>query len=228
MVTLLLRTVMIYAALHITLRILGKRQIGEMEVPELITTLLLSELATTCISDPAVPFAYSLFPILLIMIFELLISDVKNRLPILKRIFEGSPGVLISRGVLDQEALRKMRISVEELLCAFRLQGIISLDDVYYAILEQNGQLSVILKQKKQPPSYEDLGLTVREHGIAHAVIVDGQVKKKELHASGQTEAWLHAALKRERVRAKDVFLLSVDDAGEVLCIPKSKKKRKT
>lgn len=226
MITLLLRTVMIYAALHITLRILGKRQIGEMEVPELVSTLLLSELATTCISEPSVPFAYSLLPILLIVIFELLISDVKNRSPILKRIFEGTPCVLISRGVLDQEALCKMRISVEELLCAFRLQGIISLNDVYYAILEQNGQLSVILKQEKQQPSCEDLGLSARERGIAHAIIVDGQVKKAELRACGQTEAWLQKTLNREHREAKDIFLLSVDDAGEVVCIPKTKKKR--
>ena len=225
MITLLLRTVMVYAALHITLKILGKRQIGEMEVPELITTLLLSELATTCISDPTVPFAYSLLPILLIMTFELLISDVKNRSPLLKRMFEGSPGVLISRGVLDQKALRKMRISVEELLCAFRLQGIVSISDVYYAILEQNGQLSVILKQGKQQPSCEELGVLPREHGIAHAVIVDGCIKKEELHASGQTEAWLKRVLARERITAEEVFLLSVDDAGEVTCIPKEKKK---
>ena len=112
MITVVFRTFIIYVSLNITLRILGKRQIGELEIAELVSTLLLSELATTVISDPAVPLAFSLLPILLIMSFELFTSDIKNRSPFLKRIFEGSPGVLIERGVLDQAALRRMRISV--------------------------------------------------------------------------------------------------------------------
>ena len=227
MITVVIRTFIIYVALNITLRILGKRQIGELEIAELVSTLLLSELATVAISDPSVPLAFSLLPVILIMSLELLVSDVKNRSPILKRIFEGTPGVLIRRGVLDQNALRKMRISVEELLSAFRLQGIVSIADVYYAILEQNGQLSVILRKEKQPPAAEDLSLPLKETGIAHAVIVDGQVKREELTASGRTERWLDRTLHTRGAAVKDVFLLSVDDGGEVTCILKQKKDKK-
>ncbi len=227
MITVAIRTFIIYVALNVTLRVLGKRQIGELETPELVTTLLLSELATTTISDPEVPLFFSLLPILLIMAAELLVSDVKNRSPLLKRIFEGSPGVLISKGVLDQEALRKMRISVEELLSAFRLQGITSIADVYYAILEQNGQLSVVLRKEKQPPTIEELGAVIKENGISHAVVVDGQIKKEELSASGQTERWLKNALKKRGVSTEEVFLLTVDDGGEIVCIKKETKDKK-
>ena len=226
MITVAIRTLLIYILLNITLRTLGKRQIGELEVAELVTTLLLSELATTAISDPDVPLAFSFLPILLIISFELLTSDIKNRSPILKRLFEGSPGVLISRGVLDQEALRKMRISVEELLCAFRLQGVESLGDVYYAILEQNGQLSVILRKEKQQPTIEELGLHVPECGISHAIIVDGAIKDEELSASGRTQRWLENTLSARALSVKDVFLLAVNDRGELVCIPKEKKNK--
>ena len=227
MITVAIRTFIIYVSLNITLRVLGKRQIGELEISELVSTLLLSELATTAISDPSVPLAFSMLPIMLIMSFELLTSDVKNRSPVLKRIFEGRPGVLIRRGVLDQSALRKMRISVEELLSAFRLQGIVSISDVYYAILEQNGQLSVILRKEKQPPAAEDLSLPLKETGISHAIIVDGQIKKEELTASGRTEAWLNNALRARGITANEVFLLAVDDGGEIACIPREKNNKK-
>lgn len=226
MITVVIRTFIIYVTLNITLRILGKRQIGQLEITELVSTLLLSELATTAISDPSVPLLFSLLPILLIISFELLTSDIKNRSPLLKRIFEGSPGVLISRGVLDQTALRKMRISVEELLSAFRLQGIVSISDVYYAILEQNGQLSVILRKGEQPPTVSDLTLSAKETGIDHAVIVDGTVKTAELSASGRTERWLENTLKAKGVTAKEIFLLSVDDGGEITLILKERKKK--
>lgn len=227
MITVILRTFIIYIALNLTLRILGKRQIGELEIGELVSTLLLSELATTVISDTSVPLAYSILPITLIMSFELLTSDIKNRSPLLKRIFEGTPGVLIRRGVLDQEALKKMRISVEELLSAFRLQGIVSISQVYYAILEQNGQLSVILRKEEQQPSVKDMHLSVKETGIAHAIIVDGEFKQKELIASGRTERWLHGALRARGTAIEDIFLFAVDDGGEVTCILKDKKQKK-
>jgi uncharacterized membrane protein YcaP (DUF421 family) len=223
-ITVVIRTFLIYVMLNITLRVLGKRQIGELEITELVSTLLLSELATTVISDPGVPLMHSLLPILLIMALELLTSDVKNRLPVLKRIFEGTPGVIIRRGVLDQSALRRLRISVEELLSAFRLQGIVSIADVYYAILEPNGQLSVILREGRQPPSAEDLALPVKERGISHAIIVDGACKPEELKASGRTERWLKNVLQKNGVAVEEVFLLAVDDGGETVCIPREKK----
>lgn len=226
MITVVIRTFLIYVMLNVTLRILGKRQIGELEISELVSTLLLSELATTVITDPGAPLLYSLLPLLLIMGLELLTSDVKNRSPVLKRIFEGRPGILIRRGVLDQSALRKMRISVEELLSAFRLQGIASIADVYYAILEQNGQLSVILREEKQPPTAEALGVRSKECGISHAIIVDGARKTEELKASGRTQRWLSNFLEKEGLTEKEIFLLAVDDGGETVCIPKEKKEQ--
>ena len=227
MITVAVRTFFIYIILNITLRVLGKRQIRQLETTELVSALLLSELATVAISDATLPIAYSLIPVLLLMSFELLTSDIKNRNPFLKRLFEGTPGILIKRGILDKAALKKMRISVEELLCAFRLQGVVSIDEVYYAILEQNGQLSVILKKGKQQPTIEELSLPVKETGISHAIIVDGKIKKEELTAAGRTERWLQNALTSRGVTPDEVFLLAADDGGSVVLIKKEEKKHK-
>ncbi|MBQ9735508.1 MAG: DUF421 domain-containing protein [Clostridia bacterium] len=228
MVTIAIRTLIIYIALSVVLRILGKRQIGELEISELVSTLLLSELATAAITDTDLPLSYSLLPLLLIMGFELLISDVKNRAPALKRIFEGSPGVIVRRGVLDQKELARLRISLEELLSAFRLQGVSTIEDVYYAILEQNGQLSLILKKEKQPPTIEDLQTKgTEETGIAHALVIDGQIKKEELTFCDKDASWVEAVCRAYGARVADVFLLSLDDAGGLSIILKDEKTKK-
>lgn len=223
MITIALRTLLIYIILNVTLRILGKRQIGELEIPELVTTLLLSELATAVICDPKLPLYHSLIPVFLITVFELSVSAIKNKSALLKKFFDGSPGVLIRRGVLDQTELKRMRVSVEELLAAFRLQGIVSIADVYYAILEQNGQLSVILRKECQQPNAKELGLPSKETGISHAIVVDGQIKREELCASGMTDRWLQNTLAAQAVPLSEIFLLAVDDGGNVVCIPKEK-----
>lgn len=225
MISVCIRTLIVYVTISLSLRILGKRQIGELDITELVSTLLLSELAAISVSDPDVPLFFSLIPIFLIVAFELLISDIKNRLPILKKIFEGSPSVLIRQGKLDQGELRRMRISLEELTSAFRLQGVTAIEDVYYAILEQNGQLSVILKKEKQPPDASLLRLSVKEEGISHAVLVDGQIKKEELSACGHTEAWLRSLCRQKGLDPTEIFLLTVNDGGTVHIIPKERKK---
>ncbi len=222
MATSFIRTFIIYIFLTITLRLMGKRQIGELEISELVSTLLLSELASAAIGDPSIPLTYAIISTLLIVALELLISDVKNRAPFLKRIFDGTPSVLVSGGKIDQRELKRMRISVEELLSAFRLKGVGSPDDVYCAVLEQNGQLSVILKETKSPPTADDLSISVKEHGIAHALIVDGQINSTALSLCKKTEEWLGKECQKRGKSIDEVFLFTLDDAGEILLTPRA------
>ena len=216
-----IRTFIIYVFLTVTLRLMGKRQIGELEISELVSTLLLSELASAAIGDPSIPLTFALISILLIVALEFLVSDVKNRSPLLKRIFDGTPSVLVERGVLCQKELKRMRISVEELMSAFRLQGVGNAQDVYYAVLEQNGQLSVILKSSKTPPCAEDLGKRVEETGLSHALIVDGRINQSSLALTKKSEAWLLKECKKRGRTPQQVFLFSLNDAGEIVLIPK-------
>ncbi len=221
MITLFVRTLIVYTLLMITLRLLGKRQIGELEISELVSTLLLSELAAIPISDSTLPMAFSVIPIFLIAVTEFIISDVKNRTPILKRFFDGRPSTLIRKGRLIEEEFRRSRISVEEFLAACRLQGVGDPHEVYYAVLEQNGQLSLILKKEASPVTPAVLSLPQEETGIVHAVITDGAISKTELAFCGKDEKWLNIMLAAYGYRPEEVFLLLVDDAGGVHFTPK-------
>jgi uncharacterized membrane protein YcaP (DUF421 family) len=210
-----------------TLRLMGKRQIGELEISELVSTLLLSELATTPISDASFPLAYSIIPVFLIAVTEFIISDVKNRAPVLKRLFDGRPSVLIRKGKLMEEEMHRSRISIEELLAACRLQGVGDPGEVYYAVLEQNGQLSLLLRRNASPITPDTLSLSLEERGMAHAVITDGEINEKELTFCGKDKRWLDTLLRAYGQKAEDVFLLLVDDAGGVQLIPSKRKEKK-
>lgn len=224
MITVFFRTLVIYVLLMITLRLMGKRQIGELEISELVSTLLLSELAAIPISDTSLPMAFSIIPIFLIAITEFIISDIKNRTPALKQLFDGRPSVLIRKGKLIEEEFHRSRISVEEFLAACRLQGVGDPSEVYYAVLEQNGQLSLLLRKEASPVTPGNLSLPVTESGMAHAVITDGTVNDKELSLCGKDEKWLKILLSAYGHKQEEVFLLLVDDAGGVRFTPKHKK----
>lgn len=221
MASICIRTLAIYFLLSFSMRLMGKRQIGELEVSELVTTLLLSELAAMPIDDPDIPLLFALIPIFLIVSLELITSDLKNRIGFLKRIFESRPSILIRKGALDQNELRRMRMSVEELLSSLRQQGVADIDDVDYAILEPTGKLSVFLHAQKQQPTAEDLGLLPEEKGVAHAIVTDGKLDHAALAACGKDEVWLWQTAKRYQCTPKDIFLLSLDDSAKLTLIKK-------
>ena len=219
------RTFIIYILMTVLLRLMGKRQVGELETSELISTLLLSDIATLPISDPDIPLLYALVPILLIVGFEIIITYSKNKFNILKRIFEAKPSFLIYKGKLDQREMEKMRISIQELLSELRVQEISDIDDVYYAILEENGKLSVIKKSHLSPPTAEDLGIQVTEKGMAHTLIIDGIYNMETIEKMGLTKEKVDKLCKERHCRADEVFLLTQDDSGNINVIKKENEK---
>ena len=159
MLSIFIRTIIIYILLSIMLKLMGKRQIGELEVNELVSTLLISEIAAIPISESNVPLLAAIIPIVFICTLEIFLSALKNKWHGLKHVVEGEPVYIIYKGKLLQDALDENRISINELLCEMRIQGIGSISEVYYAILEQNGKLSllktgpVMMKLKRLPLS---------------------------------------------------------------------------
>jgi len=210
------RTIIIYTLLSVVLRMLGKRQVGELEVSELVSTLILSELAALPIDDPDIPLLYALIPISLILSLEITVTFLKNKLPIFKRIFETRPSFLIERGNIRQDELQKLRISLDELLGELRLQGYGDPADIYYAILEQNGQLSVIPRAEKSAPLREDLSLKVTEEGMAHPLIIDGVIYEDSLKRVKRSKAWLVHACRKKGYELKEIFLCTMNDAGDM------------
>ena len=208
------------------MKIMGKRQVGELELSELVSTLLISEIAAIPIENADIPLSNVLIPLLLIISLEIILSYATTKSETLKRFLSVKPSVLIKRGVLDVEELEKTRLSVEELASELRLKGISSLDEVEYALLEQNGQISVIPKKINSPLTPQMLGLNAAEDGMSHLLIVDGHVKENNLTLSGKNRAWLDAQLSNMKKDASDIFLFSVDDRNHVSIIYKGSEKQ--
>lgn len=215
MLTILMRLIIIYTILIGTMRVMGKRQIGELQVSELVTTILLSELAAQPIADPQIPLIFAIIPIGALISIEVVISFAVTKIPFLKPIFDGKPSILISKGKLNTAEILRVRISLEELLSQLRIAGVADIGEVDYAILEQNGQLSVITKKHASPPSADDLQVKVSESGIAHALIVDSEVSDFNLKQIGRSRGWLEKRLSHYKIKLADVMLFTVDDSGK-------------
>ena len=213
MATILYRTVVIYILLSVSLRIMGKRQVGELEVSDLISTLLLSEIAALPVADPEIPLLYAVIPLLFILSLELLITCLKNRFAFFKRVFEPKTATLIRNGTVDQTALKRLRISVDELMGELRLQGVDALSDVALGTVEQNGRLSVLLDPKSQPVS--PASLSGEGGGYQNPVILDGVLDKHALTILGSDEKAVASILKRNGVSKRDVFLLTLAKNGQ-------------
>ena len=221
MLTILIRTLLIYVILNVTMRLMGKRQLGELEVSELITTLLLSEIASLPIVDQSIPVMHAIIPLVTILFIEILLSVVLLKCPMLKNLASARPSVLVRRGKIDQKELRRNRITLGELVSEVRQSGLSSLSDVDYAIVEQNGKLSVLPKKSAQPPTAKDLKQPTRETGIVHILIEDGKVDPYNMQLLELNEEWLAQQLKLHGKAMASVFFLGIDDAGTLYWIDK-------
>ncbi len=221
MLTILVRTLIIYTLLILTMRFMGKRQLGELEVSDLVTTLLLSEIASLPIGNPDIPLSHAVLPILTLTSLEVVLSGALLKIPLLKSIFSIRPAILVKDGKPDRATLRDMRISSEELLSQLRQKDVVDPSEVAYAILEPNGQVSVIKRASERQPTTRELGVNPPDGGMMHLIISDGAVNRRNLALSGKDEHWLEAVLRAHKLSADEVFLLMADDGGTVRIYPR-------
>lgn len=223
MMTAFARTVILYFLIMIGLRLMGKRQIGELEPGELVLTMMISDLATVPMQDFGIPLLAGVIPILTLLALSMLLSQLSLTSLRFRRLACGAPSILIREGVLQQEVMRKNRYTVDELLEELRGQGYTGVEEVKYAVLENSGRLSVLPWAKNQPPTAEQLGVKTGEDGSLPVVLVnDGRLLRRNLEARGLDEGWLREALRQEGLTShREAFLLTVDDAGRVACVRK-------
>ena len=224
MITALLRTVILYFLIMTGLRLMGKRQIGELEPSELVLTMMISDLATVPMQDFGIPLLAGVIPILTLLSLSMLLSQLSLLSLRFRELMCGTPSILIRNGKLQQDAMRKNRYTLDELLEQLRGQGYVSVDEVRWAVLENSGQLSILPWARQRPPTAEELGLTPEEDELPFILINDGRIVRRNLARSGRTEAWLQKELRRTGHSAGEIFLLTVDGSGKVLCIPKEAK----
>ena len=223
MATAFFRTVILYMVLIIGLRLTGKRQIGELEPNELVLTMLLSDLAAVPMQDFGIPLINGVLPIVTILCLSVLMSLLSLRSVRFRSLVCGEPTVIIRHGEWQQKAMQRNRLTVDELMEELRCQGVTDLTAVKYAVLETSGQLSVLLYPKDQPLTPQQAGVTVADELFLPRVIInDGRLLRHNLRAAGYEEKWLLGQLKKAGAReAREVFLLTVDEAGSVVCILK-------
>lgn len=203
------RTVIIYALLSLSMKLMGKRQIGELEAGELISALLISEICSIPIDDPDIPLLNALIPVLFIVSAEIIISFYKNKSTKLKKIFDGEPIYIIKDGKIDQEVLKENRISTEELYTSIRQNGYCSLSEISACILEPNGKISV-LKSKSD---------------CERIIISDGEISHEELNSLGLSEDEIQK--KAGSTPLSEIFLMTANKSGITNIIKKEKTTRK-
>ena len=216
MLTIFIRTVIIYIILMLIIRIMGKRHLGELDVSELVITILLSEIAATPISNPERSVLDAVIPTVTLALLEILSSALIIKLPIFKSMLSSKPAVLMAHGVIDYKMMKKVRISLEELVSQVRQNGIYDLKEVDYAILEENGKMSVIPKNANRQPDKTDLGVPCPDNGLMHVIISDGAVNKHGLDLIKKDRAWLERKVTKLGASIKDIFCMTVDDSGKI------------
>ena len=216
-----IRTLIVYFFLIAAMRLTGKRQIGQLQLSELITAFLLSELAALPITDLSIPIIYSIIPIALIISLEVAVSYLANQSPFLKKLIDGVPSIIINKGVLDEKELKKLRMGIDEFLGELRIKNISDISEVEYAILEENGQLSVFPKDTAKTLTVGDLNCSDSCKGISHALIIDGRISKFNMELTKTDNTGLSKMLGNRAV--EDFLLLTVDDNGRSRAILKDK-----
>ena len=216
MAIVIIRTGIIYFALLLAMRLMGKRQLGEMELSEFVVASLIADLASHPLQDVGIPMANGLVPILTLFCFEVLIAGVSMKSIRLRTLLFGGPSILVSHGVIDQKQMHADRFTADELMQELRKQGMFDLSEVEYAILETDGRLNIIPYPARLPPTAEQLGVKAEDGGYPMIVISEGRVLMKNLKSLGRDSSWLRDELKKKgQDDPKSGYLMTVNQSGQ-------------
>lgn len=216
-----IRTIILYLVLIFAIRLLGKRQVGQMEPSEFVVTMLVANLASIPMEDGGTPLLAGIIPILTVLGAELLLSAASLRSIRLRKLLCGKPVILIENGRILRENLKKTRVTLDELSGHLREKDVLDPRAVQYAILETNGNLSVFPYPKEKPASARDAGIPVRRQYLPITVISDGRLLRDNLALAGKDTAWLRRVLREKRSTLEDTWLLTVDGGDQVLWYPR-------
>ena len=221
MILYFLRTMFLYLILIASVRLMGKRQVGQMEPSEFVVTMLVANLASIPMQDEGIPLFSGLVPILTVLGAELVLSVACMGSIRLRRMFCGKPVVLIENGRILQDNLRRTRITLDELTGHLRLKDVLDLRTVQFAILETNGDLSVFLYPAERPATAREAKVEVQKQALPVTIIDDGKLIKKNLPVAKKDDKWVQKVLKSHHSTLKDTFLLTVDNKDTILWLPK-------
>jgi len=219
------RTIIIYFLVIAALRIMGKRQLGELQPSELVVTILVSNLATMSIEDSNIPLMGTVMPIFVLVSCEVLLSYFILKSPKAQKVIFGNPRIVIRNGVIDQKELRSLRWTIEDLTEQLRVSGIFDINEVSMAIVETSGAISVYQNYRNRPMSIEMDDARQGEDDPPMVMISDGRVVEDTLNYCGVDRKWLDETLKRKHLTAEDIFIMTCDKKRSYLIMEKEERK---
>lgn len=214
MISVVIRTLLLYFAVTFSIRIMGKRQIGDMQPNELVITLLISEIAAIPLQDMSQPILFGLLPIFLLVVIEITLSVLVLKSSFLRRLISGRSVIIIKNGVIDQNAMKNLRLTILDLIELLRGQNVFDISTVAFAVMEVNGDLSVLLKSSEQPATAKDVGAKNSTAALPLPVICDGKIVKESLIALQLSNGELENRIKLANTEIKKIFLMTLDRNG--------------
>ena len=211
-----LRTIILYSLLIAVIRLMGKRQIGQMEPSEFVVTMLVANLASIPMQDEGIPLFSGFVPIVTVLAMELVMSALSLKSIFFRRMLCGKPVILVENGKIMQENLRKTRVTLDELSGHLREKDVLDIGAVQYAILETNGNLSVFPFPKERPASAKEAGIQAKPQYIPLTLVSDGKVLMENLKKANKDLIWVEKKLKEHQADIKSTYLLTVDGADHI------------
>lgn len=216
-----IRALIIYFFVIIAVRLMGKRQVGELKPHELVITILLSAIAVIPLEENSMPLANCLVPIMLFISLEILVSALSMKSLHFRNLIQGRPIFIIRKGRLDQKKLKELRFTVDDIVDALRQKDIFDIQEVEDAIIETNGSISVLPKAQYKPLTPDDVGITADEKGMPITVVMDGKPVSEYFNEEKIKSSEIELILQNENKDVKKIMLLTIDDAGNTYLIDK-------
>ena len=223
----LFRTAFLYVFIIISMRFMGKRQIGEMQPTEFVITILISELAAIPIQDIDSPISNAVISISMLIILEIILSVITMKSKIARRVVNGKYAVIIKDGIIDQQKMQDVRMTIDDLFEELRLKDVFSLEEVAYAIMENNGKLSVLLRPEHQTVTAGQINAPVTNKGMEALVVSDGKLECEQIKTLKLEEKDIKKEIKKKHTNTKDVFIMTVDRESSYNIVKKDKKRTK-
>ena len=221
------REIVLYILVLIVMRLMGKREIGQLQPFELAISIMIADLATIPMAETGIPISNGIIPILGLLVMHLAISILNMKSTKAREIICGKPSILIFRGKIDEKVLKKERFTINELEERLRDNNIFNIGDVEYAVLETSGQVTVIPKPNKRNITPEDFDIEPKYEGIPYDLVVDGKVMYKNLDKIGKNYIWLQKQTEKFGIKPEEALIVTVDGDNQFFCQPKEKEGEK-
>lgn len=218
-----IRAIIIYVVIIIAVRLMGKRQVGELKPHELVITILISAIAVIPLEENSMPLANCLVPILLFVSLEIIMSVISMKSLWFRNLLQGRPIFIIRQGKLDQKKLKQLRLTMDDVVDALRQKDVFDISQVEDAVIETNGSMSVLPKAEYQPITASDINLSVKEKGMPVAIVIDGKPVNEYFNEYKLKDSEIELVLQTVNKDAKRIMLLTIDDDGNTYLIEKEK-----